>query len=273
MRGEASRIADRDARDRLAPKLQAAGLKAWDIGNELFAITTMLDQNLRLERSLTDPSRSVEDKAVLLNKILGGKVDDITMEIVTDLAGRKWSRVSHIANAVEDFGVDAMMYYADATGDTKQVSIELAQLQSALLNLSVIRSILSDMKTPAQARVKMVHTLLGDQDVKKVTLRLAEYAAYNPRRRRYLSTIQWLIDKFSRHMGEMMVTVTAASMLSNPQIDKLGEIYEKKLGRPVFINLMVDPGVIGGMRIQHGDEVTDNTVIAHLQKLKRTVQA
>ena len=41
-----------------------------------------------------------------------------------------------------------MMYYADPTDATLQVSIELAQLHSALLNLPVVRSKLYDATRP-----------------------------------------------------------------------------------------------------------------------------
>ena len=271
MRGEASRIADRVSRDSLAPKLRATAEDAWRIGNELFSVTNVLDRNIRLERALTDPSRPVEDKVALLNKLVGDQAHEMTMEILTDLVGRRWSRVSDIANAVEDFGVDGMMYYADATDATLQVSIELAELHSALLNLPVIRSGLSSDRAPAEARIKLLYALVGNKDLKKVTMRLAEHAACNPRRRRYLSTIHWLINKFSRHMGESMVTVTTAAPLNQEQVDKLIAVYSKKLGRPVHINSNVDPTVIGGMRIEIGDEVTDNTVVAQLQQLQRRV--
>ena len=271
MRGEASRIADRVSRDSLAPKLRATAEDAWRIGNELFSVTNVLDRNIRLERALTDPSRPVEDKVALLNKLVGGQAHEMTMEILTDLVGRRWSRVSDIANAVEDFGVDGMMYYADATDATLQVSIELAELHSALLNLPVVRSGLSSDRAPAEARIKLLYALVGNKDLNKVTMRLAEHAACNPRNRRYLSTIHWLINKFSRHMGESMVTVTTAAPLNPEQIDKLIAVYSKKLGRPVHINSNVDPTVIGGMRIEIGDEVTDNTVVAQLQQLQRRV--
>ena len=271
MRGEASRIADRVSRDSLAPKLRATAEDAWRIGNELFSVTNVLDRNIRLERALTDPSRPVEDKVALLNKLVGDQAHEMTMEILTDLVGRRWSRVSDIANAVEDFGVDGMMYYADATDATLQVSIELAELHSALLNLPVIRSGLSSDHAPAEARIKLLYALVGNKDLNKVTMRLAEHAACNPRRRRYLSTIHWLINKFSRHMGESMVTVTTAAPLNPEQIDKLIAVYSKRLGRPVHINSNVDPTVIGGMRIEIGDEVTDNTVVAQLQQLQRRV--
>lgn len=273
MRGEASRIADRVSRDSLAPKLRDSGEDAWRIGNELFTITSALDHNIQLERALTDPSRPVEDKVAVVKTLIGDQAHPLVIEIMSDLVSRRWSRVSDIANAVEDFGVDGMMYYADYTNTTLQVSIELAELHSALLNLPVVRTKLYDATVSSEARVKLLYSLIGDADFTKVTKRLAEHATCNLRNRRYLQTIQWLINKFSRHMGESMVTVTTATPLSKEQVEKLIAIYSAKTGHPVHINSVVDPTVMGGMRIQVGDEVTDNTVVAQLQHLQRTVKA
>lgn len=273
MRGEASRIADRQSRDSLAPKLKATGEEAWRIGNEMFTITAALDGNLSLEHALTDPSRPTADKVTLLKRLLGENVHPMTMEMMSDLVDRRWSRASDIANAAEDFGVDAMMYYADATDTTLKVAIELAQLHSALLNLPVVRAKLYDEHATSEARVKFFHQLFDGKGLNQVTMRLAEHATCNLRRRRYLETIQWLINKFSRHMGESMVTVTTATPLTETQIKRLIEVYSAKTGHKVHINSVVDPSVIGGMRIQVGDEVTDNTVVAQLENLHRLVGA
>lgn len=272
MRGEASRIADRESRDSLAPKLRDTHEDAWRIGNELFTITKVLDDSIQLERALTDPSRPVADKVAALTELLGDNVHPMTMEIMTDLVSRHWSRARDIANAVEDFGVDAMMYYADATGATLQVSVELSELHSALLNLPVVRAKLYDYQATSEARVKLFREVFSGKTLNKVTMRLAEHATCNLRRRRYLETIQWMINKFSRHMGESMVTVTTATPLKKEQIKRLVEVYSAKVGRQVHINSVVDPTVLGGMRIQVGDEVTDNTVVAQLQNLHRKVQ-
>ena len=272
MRGEASRIADRESRDSLAPKLRDTREDAWRIGNELFTITKVLDDSIQLERALTDPSRPVADKVAVLKELLGDNAHPMTMEIMTDLVSRRWSRARDIANAVEDFGVDAMMYYADATDATLQVSIELSELHSALLNLPVVRAKLYDYQATSEARVKLFREVFSGKTLHKVTMRLAEHATCNLRRRRYLETIQWLINKFSRHMGESMVTVTTATPLKKEQIKRLVEVYSAKVGRQVHINSVVDPTVLGGMRIQVGDEVTDNTVVAQLQNLHRKVQ-
>ena len=273
MRGEASRIADRVSRDSLAPKLRDSGEDAWRIGNELFTITNVLDHNIQLERALTDPSRPVEDKVAVVKTLIGDDAHPLTMEIMSDLVARRWSRVSDIANAAEDFGVDGMMYYADYTNTTLQVSVELAELHSALLSLPVVRTKLYDATVSSEARIKLLYSLIGNADFNVVTKRLAEHATCNLRNRRYLQTIQWLINKFSRHMGESMVTVTTATPLSKEQVKKLVAIYSAKTGHPVHINSVVDSTVLGGMRIQVGDEVTDNTVVAQLQHLQRTVKA
>ncbi len=272
MRGEASRIADRESRDSLAPKLRDTREDAWRIGNELFTITSALDNNIQLERALTDPSRPTADKVAVFKEMVGDQVHPMTTEIMTDLVSRRWSRARDIANAVEDFGVDAMMYYADATDSTLQVSIELSRLHSSLLNLPVVRSKLYDDQAPSEVRVKLFRELFGDKNLNKVTMRLAEHATCNLRRRRYLETIQWLIKKFSRHMGQSMITVTTAAPLKEEQIKRLIDVYSAKVGRQVHINSVVDPTVLGGMRIQVGDEVTDNTVVAQLQNLHRKVQ-
>ena len=257
MRGEASRIADRESRDSLAPKLRDTREDAWRIGNELFTITKVLDDSIQLERALTDPSRPVADKVAVLKELLGDNAHPMTMEIMTDLVSRRWSRARDIANAVEDFGVDAMMYYADATDATLQVSIELSELHSALLNLPVVRAKLYDYQATSEARVKLFREVFSGKTLNKVTMRLAEHATCNLRRRRYLETIQWLIT---------------ATPLKKEQIKRLVEVYSAKVGRQVHINSVVDPTVLGGMRIQVGDEVTDNTVVAQLQNLHRKVQ-
>lgn len=273
MRGEASRIADRVSRDSMASKLKDAGEDTWRIGNELFTMTALLDGNHAITAALSDPSRPVSDKVTLLNTLVGTQTHPLTMSILTDLVNRVWSRSTDIANAVEDFGVDAMMYYADYTNTTLQVSIELAQLHSALLNMPVVRARLYDEQATADARVKLLETLLADSGFSKVTMRLAKHATANLRRRRYLSTIQWLISKFSRHMGESMITVTTASPLTTEQIRKLSTTYSAKLGRPVHINSVVDASVIGGMRIQVADQVTDVTVVAQLRQLRGSISA
>ena len=245
MRGEASRIADRVSRDSLAPKLRDSGEDAWRIGNELFTITNVLDHNIQLERALTDPSRPVEDKVAVVKTLIGDDAHPLTMEIMSDLVARRWSRVSDIANAAEDFGVDGMMYYADHTNATLQVSIELAQLHSALLNLPVVRSKLYDAtvprRSPYQAAVqpdRQCRLQCGDQ----ASGRACDLqSAQSPLSADHSVADQQVLPSYGRIDGHRH----HATPLSKEQVKKLVAIYSAKTGHPVHINSVVDPTVLG----------------------------
>lgn len=206
----------------------------------------------------------------VMRRLIGDQAHDLTMEIMESVVQLRWSRAYDIANGVEDFGVDAFMYYADYTDQTLQVSIELAQLHSILLNLSVVRTKLYDAKADPESRVKLLRAILQGKGFSKITMVLAEHATRSLRKRRYLFTIDWLISKFTRHMGESLLMVTTAVALTDAQISRLSDIYSKKLGRTVHIDSIVDPSVIGGMRIQMGAKVTDKTVASQLETLKHS---
>ncbi|MFT8359099.1 F0F1 ATP synthase subunit delta [Bifidobacterium aquikefiri] len=271
MRGETSLASDKVARQKFASQLRDSGVQSGTVAIELFDFANMLDDNAAVERALTDPSRPAHDKIVLTDKLIGDTVDPLTKEILEDLVSRKWSRVDHIANAVEDLAVDATLYYADVKGVTSTVAIELAKIHSAFINIAPVRAKLSDTRMSANSRVAFLRELLRNQRLNPLTVRLAEHATRDLRNRRFLSTLQWLIDEISHHMGESVVTVTSAIPLRKEQFAKIIAAYSAKLGRQVHINSVVDPNVLGGMRIQYGAEVHDSTVVAQLQRLKQMV--
>lgn len=242
------------------------------IGDELFEVGKLLDDNARLERALTDPSRNEEDKRTLITSVIGNVVDPLTLSIAQALVAQHWGHPRDLADAMEDMAVEALMISADNRDASAQISFELSALHSALLKLPIVRQHLSDTNATARQRVAFLHALLEGKNLDPVTMDLASHAARDLRNRRYLSTINWLISQISTHRGRSMVTVTSAVELSDEQIVRIKDAYRRKLGRNVYVNCVVDPRVMGGMRIQVGSEVTDNTVIAQLQHLQRAMK-
>lgn len=273
MHGETSLSSERDARKKFAERIEQAGAQARGVGEQLFAFSAVLDEKPSVERAMTDPAREDGDKIALVEDLLSdSNAEPLTVEILKDLASRRWSRVDHISNAVEDVAIDCILSAADAANTTGLVAVELSQIHSAILNLPVVRQRLSDTRATADARVKFFHELFDDQHLNELTVVLAEHATRELRQRRFASTIQWLVGKASEHLGETVVTVTSAVALSNEQIERIVKAYSKKLNHAVHVNQVVDPRVMGGMRIQAGSEVIDNTVIAQLENLKRSVR-
>ena len=74
----ASRESLAGAEDRLAGLLSQASVDAATVGDELYALTDLLDGQPALRTSLTDPARSGDDKAELVRSLLAGKVSSPT---------------------------------------------------------------------------------------------------------------------------------------------------------------------------------------------------
>ncbi|WP_297315976.1 F0F1 ATP synthase subunit delta [Bifidobacterium indicum] len=269
MRGETSLASDREIRDKYAPMLKSRGKDALRVATELYAFVNLLDANKTLERALTDPSRPADDKQQVIDLILGGRADPLTVDILHDLAALQWSRIAHIANAAEDMSVDATAYYADARGITNQVAGELAQIHSALLGMPLVLFHLSDEYSKPQARVNLLKSLLDGQHLHPVTEQLALNATEDLRGRRFPDTVMWLVDRFSEHMDQVMVTVTTAIPMSDEQSSNIQAVYGRKLGKAVHINSVVDPSVLGGMKVQYGSVSADGTVVTQLKHLQR----
>jgi F-type H+-transporting ATPase subunit delta len=47
----------------------------------------------------------------------------------------------------------------------------------------------------------------------------------------------------------------------------------RRLGQEVRMNVIVDPRILGGMKLQYGDRLVDATVSTRLQQLRRRLAA
>ena len=62
-----------------------------------------------------------------------------------------------------------------------------------------------------------------------------------------------------------------AKPLDSAYLQKLSTSLDKYFGRELKLDVVVDPAVVGGIRVQVGDEVVDSTVAARLNNLSRTL--
>ncbi len=66
-----------------------------------------------------------------------------------------------------------------------------------------------------------------------------------------------------------MAQVTAAAALTQAQRERIERLLERRYGRPVQLNVSVDPAALGGLRIQVDADVIDATVRARLDDARR----
>ena len=73
--------------------------------------------------------------------------------------------------------------------------------------------------------------------------------------------------------GRVRATATTAVELTEADRDRISSQLSKRMQKDVRLSLVVDPRILGGLRVQFGDHVIDATVASRLQQLRRRLAA
>lgn len=90
-----------------------------------------------------------------------------------------------------------------------------------------------------------------------------------PRGRSLEAGLESLSKLAAERRSRLVAVVTTAVPLSDPQKQRLGAALAKLYGRPMHLNIDVDPEVLGGIRVQVGDEVINGSIADRLDDATR----
>jgi F-type H+-transporting ATPase subunit delta len=240
---------------------------ALTLAGELFAFVDALDASGSLRRILADPSAESDAKAGVAARLLD-RADPRTVAAVQGLVAARWSDERDLADAAHRLATDAALAAAESAGELDRVDEELFEITRALAGQRELRRTLHDSTVPAQARAALIDAVLGDGGTPTTRL-LARRAAAAPRGRRFIAQIGDVADMIAERRGRRIATVTVAAPLDDAQRDRLTGVLVRALGRQVQLNVVVDPAVVGGLRVQSGPDVIDATVLARLADARR----
>lgn len=257
---------------RFDPVLDAAGERAGAFGAQLFAVVDALDGSGSLRRALTDPSRAGEDKAALVRALLVGKADDAVVDLVGGMVRDRWSADGDLADALERLAVVATLAGAgtDPASGVAAIEDELFRVDRLLVGQRELRRALADTRVPAERRAELVDELFGER-VGPTTRTLLRRMTLAPRGRGVAATLSMLGAIAAERRHRLVAAVSAGAMLSREQLDRLGALLEGAYGRPVQLNVSIDPDLLGGVKVQVGSQVVDGTITARLEEARRRV--
>ncbi len=265
MRGT-SRASLQGVADRFEPVLVAAGTRAAEIGEQMFAFVDALDGSGSLRRTLTDPSLDPDAKAALTRRLLGGARPEVA-DVVADLASQRWSAEDDLSEGIEELGFWALLASADAAGELLRVEEELFQLTRALVDQRNVRQALRDSTASRDRRTALVDAILAGRAAEG-TVRIARRAAVSDRRR-FVETLGHVGDLAAARRRRVVASVTSRTELTPAQRDRLAAILSQAYGSDIQVNVSVDPTVLGGLRVQVGADVVDATVLSRLDDARR----
>ncbi len=258
---EALAACERELADRLAgvePERVAR------VGEDLFALTAVIRSEPRLRRTLTDASLDASARSGLVRSLFGRKVDEVAAEVVATAVGHRWTSPGDLALGLERLGVETTVRGA---GDPGRLADELFDVERLVSQAPALRNALGDPARTVADKQVLLRDLLGTR-VLPATALLVEQALSGTHR-----TIGLALEDYQRIasavQGERVATVRSARPLSAPEHDRLEAALSRQYDRSVHLNVVVDPTLVGGLRVEIGDDVIDGSVASRLDDARR----
>jgi len=272
MRG-ASRASLSAAKERLATALAGgSSAEASRVGDELFAVLGLVDREPGLRRSLSDSSLDSSARIGLAQALFTGKISATTLELVTALAGSRWSEAGDLTDAIEELAVLAIAEAADGLGLLDELEDELFRFARIVQGNPGLRAALSNQFVPPEARASLVRALVSGK-VSEPGLRLITQAAAYPRGRSLDVGLEHYAHLAADLRERLVVEVHVAVPLGEEQRGRLAAALVSGYGHDVHLNIVLDPELIGGITVRIGDELINGSVASRLAELRRHLAA
>lgn len=243
-----------------------SGEAASALADDLFSVSQALRSEPALRRFATDVAVPAEAKQGLVREVFSGKVGDGALSLVASAVGRRWTASSDLADALEHLSEVATVRSA---GDAKRLSDELFSFAQAVQQNPELRDALSDPSRSTEDKAGLIDALLAGKAL-PATVTLAKQALAGTYR-----TVSVALAEYQRVaaevVGEGVATVRVAKPLTDAETARLGAALERAYGRTIHLNQLVDPQVLGGIKVEIGDDVIDGTIASRLDDARRAI--
>jgi F-type H+-transporting ATPase subunit delta len=244
------------------------GAGSGEVAEGLYAFAALLDREPSLRRALTDPASSPDSRRTLVERLLGGQLPALPLQVLQDVVAQPWSSGTDLRDGVERVAATAVLRSAEGSGELDEVEDELFRFERLLEREPELRAALTDPALPADRKTGLVRELLGGR-AREATLRLVEVAVLRRRGRSLEDVLRELSELAAGRRERYVAHVRVAVPLDASQQERLQASLTRIYGRAVQLQVDVDPTVVGGAQVRVGDEVLDGTVTRKLEAARR----
>lgn len=234
-----------------------------DTGVEILAAGRAIAGAPQLLGLLADPTADVVGKKSVIDRVFGGQ-SDATRAVLTAVAGSRWSSQQDLLAGIEDAGIRAVA--ATASSETS-IEAELFSFETAVRSDAALELALGTKLGSPSEKGALVQRLVGSK-VSPQTTAILEHLVQQPRGRRIGEIVRDASRIVADQAGKVVATVITASPLSDGQAARVARGIAERYGKDVSVNQVVDPAVVGGVRVQVGGDVIDGTVSTRLSELR-----
>ena len=237
------------------------------VGDELFSVAAVLDSTPSVRRVLTDPATEPDARSGLAAAVLADKVDVATLGIVDVAAQNRWASGRDLSDAFELAGLAAHVAAADKDGSLDALENELFEAQRLIDEARELRSVLSDRSIPAEHKATLLDSIFGKKASPAAFALLKQAAA--TRTGSFDAVLARFADEVAARRKRVLAEVRSTYELGDGELNRLADALSARYGHDVHVNVIVDPSIVGGLRVSIGDDVIDGTVSGRLEDARR----
>ena len=239
--------------------------QAADLADELFTVSRLFRTEAALRRFATDASLPAEAKQGMVQQVFKDRLDERALGLLSEAVGRRWTLSRDLPDVLERLSEIAVVRSAGAKSG--QVADEVFELSRIIDGNPQLRDALSDPARSVDDKAALLDSLL-DGKVLPATATLAKQALGGTYRTMTAALATYRVVA-AESQGEAVATVRVARALSAADQRRLGEILNQQYDTTVRLNVVIDPDVIGGIRVEIGDQVIDGTISGRLDDARR----
>ncbi len=240
------------------------------LAGDLFAVLGLLDRESGLRRALADPATPAGAKSELADRLLNGKIGRPALDAVSDLVSSRWSGTSDLLEALQSLARQAAFGVAEKDGSLERVEDELFRFGRILDREPQLGRLLADASQPADKRVGLLHQVLAER-VAPVTATLLEQTVRVPRSRSLDRAAEELSELAAARRDRYVAHVRTPVRLTAEQEQRLSDSLTRLYGRPISLQVELDPDLLGGLVVRIGGELIDGSISGRLAAARRTL--
>ncbi|MDP9823837.1 F0F1 ATP synthase subunit delta [Nocardioides massiliensis] len=234
------------------------------VADDLFTVAVMLRDEPALRRVATDVSLRPEAKQGLVEEILGSRVSAGALAVVKTAVAQRWTATRDLPNTLQRVSEIAVVL---STEDADRLAHEVFAAGEVVRSNPELRDVLSDPARSTADKTALVDQLFGAKVSPATSTLLKQALAGNYR------TLNVALESYRQVVAEvndrLVATVRVAKSLSEADQQRLTSALSGQYDRPVHLDVVVDPAVIGGLRVEIGHDVIDGTVAGRLDEARR----
>jgi F-type H+-transporting ATPase subunit delta len=223
-----------------------------------------------LRRALADPATPSEARGGLADRLFDGKIGRPALDVVSDMVKSRWSRAGDLLEGLESLARAAAFGVAEKDGSLDRVEDELFRFGRVLDREPELSRLLSDTATPVDKRVGLLRDVLVEK-VTPVTATLLEQTVRNPRSRNLDVAAEELSELAAARRDRYVAHVRTPVRMTGEQEQRLTDSLTRLYGRPISLQVELDPDLLGGLVVRVGGELIDGSVAGRLAAARRAL--